>query len=79
MLGSLSLSAGYPHNPYNGVICNDVIAASGVFTAKELWKFTKGKECLDQWELFLELQSVVVGHGQCFYFILLGCLFSQLF
>ncbi len=35
--------AGYPHNPYNGVICNDVIAASGVFTAKELWKFTKGK------------------------------------
>jgi len=32
---------GYPHNPYNGVICNDVISASGVFTAKELWKFTK--------------------------------------
>ena len=33
---------GFPHNPYNGVVCNDVIAASGVFTAKELWKFTKG-------------------------------------
>ena len=35
---------GFPHNPYNGVICNDVIAASGVFTAKELWKFTKGDD-----------------------------------
>ena len=35
--------AGYPHNPYNGVICNDVIAASGVFTTKELWKYSKGK------------------------------------
>merc|ERR1719347_2158297 len=32
---------GFPHNPYNGVICNDVIAASGVFTTKELWKFAK--------------------------------------
>ena len=35
--------SGYPHNPYNGVICNDVIAASGVFTTKELWKYSKGK------------------------------------
>ena len=34
--------SGYPHNPYNGVICNDVIAASGVFTTKELWKYSKG-------------------------------------
>jgi len=34
---------GFPHNPYNGVICNDVIAASGVFTTKELWKYSKGK------------------------------------
>ena len=32
---------GFPHNPYNGVICNDVVAASGVFTTKELWKFAK--------------------------------------
>jgi len=32
---------GFPHNPYNGVICNDVIAASGVFTTKELWKYSK--------------------------------------
>ena len=38
----LYCAAGYPHNPYNGVICNDVIAASGVFTTKELWKYSKG-------------------------------------
>ena len=35
------VTAGFPHNPYNGVICNDVVAASGVFTTKELWKFAK--------------------------------------
>ena len=39
---ALYCTAGYPHNPYNGVICNDVIAASGVFTTKELWKYSKG-------------------------------------
>ena len=33
---------GYPRNPYNDVICNDTIAASGVFTAKELCKLSKG-------------------------------------
>ena len=37
------VTAGFPHNPYNGVICNDVVAASGVFTTKELWKFAKCK------------------------------------
>ena len=41
---SMLSNAGYPHNPYNGVICNDVIAASGVFTTKELWKYSKGKQ-----------------------------------
>ena len=39
----IAIIPGYPHNPYNGVICNDVIAASGVFTTKELWKYSKGK------------------------------------
>ena len=38
---TLNIIAGFPHNPYNGVICNDVVAASGVFTTKELWKFAK--------------------------------------
>ena len=39
--------AGFPHNPYNGVICNDVVAASGVFTTKELWKFAKCEFSID--------------------------------
>ena len=33
---------GYPRNPFNDVICNDVISASGVFTAKELCRLSKG-------------------------------------
>ncbi|XP_049881808.1 nuclear factor 1 X-type isoform X2 [Pectinophora gossypiella] len=34
-------SKGYSHNPYNGVICNDIILATGVFSSKELWKLSK--------------------------------------
>ncbi|XP_072945892.1 nuclear factor 1 X-type isoform X6 [Epargyreus clarus] len=34
-------SKGYTHNPYNGVICNDIILATGVFSSKELWKLSK--------------------------------------
>lgn len=34
---------GYTHNPYNGVICNDIILATGVFSSKELWKLSKCK------------------------------------
>ena len=34
---------GLPHNPYNEVVCNDTITATGVFSSKELWKFSKGK------------------------------------
>lgn len=36
------LFTGYTHNPYNGVICNDIILATGVFSSKELWKLSKG-------------------------------------
>ncbi|XP_023722351.1 nuclear factor 1 X-type isoform X11 [Cryptotermes secundus] len=32
---------GYTHNPYNGVICNDTILATGVFSSKELWRLSK--------------------------------------
>ncbi|CAG7785224.1 unnamed protein product [Allacma fusca] len=32
---------GYAHNPYNGVICNDTILATGVFSSKELWRLSK--------------------------------------
>ena len=35
------LFLGYPRNPFNDVICNDTIAASGVFTAKELCRLSK--------------------------------------
>ena len=34
---------GFPHNPYNGVVCNDTITATGVFSSKDLWKFSKGE------------------------------------
>jgi hypothetical protein len=33
----------YAHNPYNGVIYNDIILATGVFSSKELWKMSKGR------------------------------------
>ncbi|XP_050314296.1 nuclear factor 1 X-type isoform X3 [Anthonomus grandis grandis] len=33
--------SGFTHNPYNGVICNDIILATGVFSSKELWKLSK--------------------------------------
>lgn len=34
---------GYAHNPYNGVVCNDIIMATGVFSSKELWRLSKCK------------------------------------
>lgn len=34
---------GYTHNPYNGVVCNDIILATGVFSSTELWRLSKGK------------------------------------
>ena len=37
-----NLVSGFPHNPYNEVMCNDTITATGVFSSKELWKFSKG-------------------------------------
>ena len=33
--------SGYPRNPFNDVVCNDTISASGVFTAKELCRLSK--------------------------------------
>ena len=38
-----SSCAGYTHNPYNGVIYNDTILATGVFSSKELWRLSKSK------------------------------------
>lgn len=50
--------AGYSHNPYNGVVCNDIILATGVFSSKELWKLSKGNlklkpECVSVVEWFI--------------------------
>lgn len=39
----LHVQSGYPHNPYNGVVCNDTILATGVFSSKELWRLSKGE------------------------------------
>lgn len=33
---------GLRHNPYNGVVCNDIILATGVFSSQELWTLSKG-------------------------------------
>lgn len=32
---------GYTHNPYNGVVVNEIIVATGVFSSEELWKLSK--------------------------------------
>ncbi|XP_067614343.1 nuclear factor 1 X-type-like [Eurosta solidaginis] len=32
---------GSSHNSYNGVVCNDTILATGVFSSKELWRLSK--------------------------------------
>lgn len=39
--GAAAKGALYAHNPYNGVICNDIILATGVFSSKELWRLSK--------------------------------------
>ncbi|XP_014250410.1 nuclear factor 1 C-type isoform X1 [Cimex lectularius] len=39
--GNSRANQGYSHNPYNGVVCNDTILATGVFSSKELWRLSK--------------------------------------
>lgn len=43
------LIIGYNQNPYNGVVCNDIILATGVFSSRELWKLSK---CKNQYTYF---------------------------
>lgn len=43
LLSSIPILPGYVQNPYNGVVCNDIILATGVFSSRELWKLTKGE------------------------------------
>ena len=49
------LFADYPHNPYNGVICNDTITATGVFSSKELWRLSKGNVVNASYKIDLKL------------------------
>ena len=63
------MSAGFPHNPYNGVVCNDTITATGVFGSKELWRLAKGKkvdEGMREWGRVIPSkvneESAVLGH-----------------
>ena len=44
----------YAHNPYNGVVYNDIILATGVFSSKELWKMSKG----NNWKILGEFGKV---------------------
>ncbi|KAH0553797.1 hypothetical protein KQX54_004486 [Cotesia glomerata] len=41
------------HELYNGVVCNDTILATGVFSSKELWMLSKGTTVSKQIRYFL--------------------------
>lgn len=53
---------GYTHNPYNGVICNDIILATGVFSSKELWKLSKSSIMQEVSEPQPNINSVKLEH-----------------
>nr|XP_022914981.1 nuclear factor 1 X-type isoform X2 [Onthophagus taurus] len=53
---------GYTHNPYNGVICNDIILATGVFSSKELWKLSKSSILHELTDPQPTINSVKVEH-----------------
>ncbi|GAB0086080.1 nuclear factor 1 [Sergentomyia squamirostris] len=52
-----SPSTGPTHNPYNGVVCNDIILATGVFSSRELWKLSKGSILDDSGDGITSMQS----------------------
>ncbi|CAG9855351.1 unnamed protein product [Phyllotreta striolata] len=53
---------GYTHNPYNGVVCNDIILATGVFSSKELWKLSKSSILQELSENHPNMNSVKLEH-----------------
>ncbi|XP_050519138.1 nuclear factor 1 X-type isoform X3 [Diabrotica virgifera virgifera] len=55
-------SKGYTHNPYNGVVCNDIILATGVFSSKELWKLSKSSILHELSEGHPNMNSVKLEH-----------------
>ena len=58
--------AGY-HELYNGVVCNDTILATGVFSSKELWMLSKGTTVRHPLSLFLSfslsIHSYIILHA----------------
>lgn len=54
--------AGYTHNPYNGVICNDIILATGVFSSRELWKLSKSSILHELPDTQQTMNSVKIEH-----------------
>lgn len=42
-------------NTYNGVVCNDIILATGVFSSRELWKLTKGEGSFNYYPLLTRI------------------------
>jgi len=61
--GGLNLK-GYPRNPFNDVICNDTISASGVFTAKELCRLSRASIMSGSSNMHGNSSSVVTSSGQ---------------
>ncbi|TMW53013.1 hypothetical protein DOY81_001876 [Sarcophaga bullata] len=54
--------AGYSHNPYNGVVCNDIILATGVFSSKELWKLSKASILEETTNDLIQASSIKLEH-----------------
>ncbi|XP_061394218.1 LIM domain-containing protein A-like, partial [Musca vetustissima] len=59
--------AGYSHNPYNGVVCNDIILATGVFSSKELWKLSKASILEETTNDLIQASSIKLEHPAAAY------------
>uniref|UniRef100_A0A1B0AY02 CTF/NF-I domain-containing protein n=1 Tax=Glossina palpalis gambiensis TaxID=67801 RepID=A0A1B0AY02_9MUSC len=59
--------AGYSHNPYNGVVCNDIILATGVFSSKELWKLSKASILEETTGDLIQASSIKLEHPTAAY------------
>ncbi|XP_033334628.1 nuclear factor I isoform X3 [Megalopta genalis] len=53
--------AGY-HELYNGVVCNDTILATGVFSSKELWMLSKASILHDLSDMQPQINAIKIEH-----------------
>ncbi|XP_076243893.1 nuclear factor I isoform X8 [Calliopsis andreniformis] len=53
--------AGY-HELYNGVVCNDTILATGVFSSKELWMLSKASILHDLSDMQPQINTIKIEH-----------------